>query len=112
MPFILKKGSNYFWPVKYQSPSDTGGKWDTQTFDAQFKRLSDSRVKELLNDEKNTDLSFCVEILVGWRGVMDESKVEIPFSESARDELLDQPSLAKAIASAYLESIVGAKVKN
>ncbi len=111
MPFIIKKASNYIWPVKHKVPID-GGRYETQTFDAEFKRLTDSRLKELLKDDKNTDQIFCVEVLVGWKGIQSEDKLEIPFSESSRDELLDQPGLAAAIVTAYLESVAGQKVKN
>lgn len=113
MPFIMKKGSNYFWPVKHKSASsESTGKQDTQTFDAEFKRLANSRLKELLRDDKVTDEAFCAEVLIGWRGIQNADKLEVPFSESAREELLEEPGMAKAISIAYLESVAGEKAKN
>ena len=48
----------------------------------------------------------------GWSGIVDAEGDDLPYSISARDQLLDQPMLASAIASAYIDSKQGAKRKN
>ncbi len=45
-------------------------------------------------------------------GIEDEDGKELPYSMTKRDELLDVPMMATAIAGAYLESKQGAKRKN
>jgi hypothetical protein len=111
MAFVLKKGSSYTWPVKFETPA-SGGKYDKHTFDAEFKRLADSRLKEILSSESGTDLQFAHEVVIGWAGVKDEENADIPFSTAALTELLDIPGLAAAIAKTYIESIAGVKAKN
>lgn len=111
MAFVLRKGSTYRWPVKFETPAD-GGKYDKQVFDVEFKRLPDSRIKEVLNNESAKDTEFAREIMTGWAGIKDESGNEVPFSEHALTELFEVPGLAGVIVKTYLESLAGAKAKN
>ena len=41
--------------------------------------------------------------MTGWAGVEDEDGKELPYSITKRDELLDVPMMASAIAGAYLD---------
>ncbi len=110
MAFIVKKVSNYFWPVDYKEPEN--GVFISQPFDAEFKRLSASRYKELLGMKNASDETFCVEVLVGWKGIQDEDGNEIPFSESKKKELIDRSGFARACNVAYILSVNGEKAKN
>lgn len=109
--FKLSKSESYTWPVVVEVPQ-SGGKFGKETFDAEFKRLSQSDLKGMIEREGATDSDFCREIMIGWKGITDGSGAEVPFSLSARDELLDVPTVARAIAEAYLSSVSGAKRKN
>jgi hypothetical protein len=111
--FKLSQSDSYSWPVKVSLPTD-GGRFIEQTFDAVFKRLSQSKIKEMLAVEGGTDSEFCKDILIGWKGITDDNGAEIPFSEDARDKLLDVPSVANATVEAYVTSASGkgAKRKN
>lgn len=110
--FVLKKDSSYVWPVTVSSPV-SGGKFEKQTFDLTFKRLAQSRLKDVLNAEVEiSDAEFCREIVLGWAGIKDESGSDVPFSVAALDELLEIPALGKQIVNAYLESLAPAKTKN
>lgn len=109
--FVLSKSATYSWPVKFDIPS-SGGKFEKVYFDAIFKRLQQSEIKKALDSESLTDADFAKRILVGWKGIQDESGEEIPFSESALDDLCEFAGAAKAITVAYIESITGAKAKN
>lgn len=112
--FVLATGSVYSWPVTVQIAS-SGGKFDKFTFDLTFKRVTQSRLKDILGAEDMKTLSdaeFCKEIVLGWKGVVDENHAEIPFSMEALDKLLEIPMVAKAIVTAYLESVAGSKPKN
>lgn len=114
MSFTLKRDDRFKWPVSFDVPID-GGKFKRETFDAEFRRLNQSRINEIhaqaRADEVN-DLDIAREVLVGWDGIKDDDGEDVPFSESAREQLLDVPMLASAIVAKYFESLQGAKTKN
>lgn len=111
--FKITQNATYTWPVSVEFPID-GGKVEKATFDAEFRRLTQSRVDEIRSavergEMKDTDLAR--EALVGWAGVVDADG-NVPYSEAARDKLLDIPMVASAIVMALLGSISGARRKN
>ena len=111
--FIVKQTQSYFWPVKVEFPIDDG-KFAKQTFDAEFKRLPESRIKEiakLVETGDITDLDLAKEILVGWKDVSDGEN-EVTFSENSKEKLLEIPLVAKAVIIGFFESLSGAKRKN
>ncbi len=111
--FTLDQDDSYTWPIKV-SLAANGGRFIEQTFDAIFKRNTQTKIKEMLNAEEASDFSFAQDVLVGWKGINDKSGADIPFSEGARDKLLDVPAVANAIVQAYIDSSLnkGAKRKN
>lgn len=109
--FKMSTEASYSWPVKIATPI-SGGKYESHTFDLVFKRLTQSKIKKLLNDPDASDVSFCKEVVLGWKGVTDREAKEIPFSEEAVDEFLDFPQMASTIVTTYLQSVAGAKIKN
>lgn len=114
MAFVLKQSDTYTWPIAFDLPVD-GGRMQRQTFDGEFRRLSQSRITEIGNQiktEEITDAALAAEVLTGWNGVTDDDGKEVPFSQKALEQLLDVPMLAAAIALAYFESLQGAKRKN
>lgn len=111
--FKLTQSQSYKWPVSVSIPTDMG-QFEKQTFDGEFKRLSDSRLKEVrtkVEADEMTDADFAREVMVGWKGVTD-GEAEVPFSQSALDQLLDIPGVAAAIVMAVVESLSGLKRKN
>ncbi|MGZ6477660.1 MAG: hypothetical protein ACXWQE_00080 [Bdellovibrionales bacterium] len=110
MAFILNKRASYSWPVVFNFPVD-GGKYEKQTFDIEFKNLSQSDIKEWLNSDRG-DVEFCKFIVVGWKEIYSSQDQQLPFSQEALSDLLEIPKFAKNLAATYLESIDGAKVKN
>ena len=112
--FVISKSPAYFWPVSIEQPED-GGRNKKQTFDVQLKRLTQSQIKDItiqIEKSETTDFKLCKEVIVGWRGVLDESNAEVPFSNGALDELLDIQGVAQAIVLALFESLSGSKRKN
>lgn len=112
--FKLAQSSSYKWAVKIELPVD-GGKFEKATFDAEFKRLSQTRINELrlqMEVPGYTEQDLAKEVLVGWSGVVDADGNEIPYSEGNRDQLLDVPMVAVAIGISFFESLAGAKRKN
>jgi len=123
MAFVLKQSDSYSWPVTLIIPVD-GGRREKHTFDAEFKRLPQTRINEIVRQAKGIsegnsdesamleDQSACAEILVGWSNVIDDSGEQIPFSAKALNQLLELPTIAAQIIRAWSESLEVAKRKN
>ena len=126
MAFILKQSDTYNWPVPFEVPTD-GGRFLKQSFDAEFKRPTQTRIVEIQesvmarlraiqNDQDTdgmiTDQQIAGEVLVGWTGIDDGEGGEVPFSEKAKAQVLDVPSVAASIVEAFFDSLKGAKRKN
>lgn len=123
MAFVLKQSDSYSWPVTLIIPVD-GGRREKHTFDAEFKRLPQTRINEIVRQAKGIsegssdesamleDQSACAEILVGWSNVIDDSGEQIPFSTKALNQLLELPTIAAQIIRAWSESLEVAKRKN
>lgn len=112
--FRLSNNEVYFWPVKIEVPVD-GGRFEKQVFDAQFKRISQSRLKEvstMIQEEKMSDVELCREILVGWKGVVGDNNLPVDFSPTNLDLLLENHMAVQAVAKSFFESISGTKAKN
>lgn len=111
--FKLNQSTAYFWPVVVNLPANNGS-FEKQTFDGEFKRLTDSRLKEIqakVAAGEITDAEFVREVMVGWKGVSDEGE-DVPFSEGNLARMLEIPGTAGAIITAVIESLSGLKRKN
>ena len=111
--FKLNQSQTYFWPVSVQIPSN-GGTFEKQVFDGEFKRMTDSRLKEIrakVEADEMTDADFVREVMVGWKGVTDDG-VDVPFSQSTLDQLLEIPGVSAAVVVSVIESLSGLKRKN
>jgi hypothetical protein len=122
MAFVLKQKDSYTWPVPLLLPGDNGRR-EKSTFDAEYRRLPQSRLNEIgriaravengdaAEDELDAQ-TLAREILIGWTGVVDDNGKEVPFSEAALGQLLEIPSVATQIVRAFYESYEDAKRKN
>lgn len=114
MSFVLKQSNTYKWPVSIEIPVD-GGRHEKRTFDGEFKRTTQSRIREigeLIDTGDLTDIDLVTEVLVGWEGVNDEEGNIVKFSNNSLAQLCEIPMAATSIAKAFFESITGAKRKN
>ena len=126
MAFVLQQSDSYTWPVSIKLPAN-GGKREKQTFEAEFKRLPQSRINEIQllvqqrikaaergedTGEGITDQSIADEVLVGWEGIMDGDDEAVSFNKGTKAQLLDVPMMAGALIEAFFESLVEAKRKN
>lgn len=112
--FIISQKTTYTWPVAVEFPTD-GGKTEKQTFDAEFRRMTNTRINEIrsrIEKGEVTDTELACEVLVGWEGVNDGNGEAVPFTERSRDQLLDVPLVAAAVVMAWLGSLTGIKRKN
>jgi hypothetical protein len=113
MAFVLKQSASYTWPVTVEFPTD-GGRFEKHTFDAEFKRLSQTRIEGIMADAVANQLKdgeVAAEVLIGWKGVTDGG-ADIPYSETGKAELLEVPLVAASVIKAWMESLSGAKRKN
>lgn len=101
MTFIRKKSTTFKWPVKVNYPVDDG-RFETETFDAVFKRVGRSEWTRLV-DSGDTELIEAV--LVGWSGVTDEAGKEIPFNSRELRSMSDDHCFTRGVIRAYLESL-------
>jgi hypothetical protein len=108
MAFVLKKTASYKWPVTVETPID-GGKFEKQTFDAVFKRMSRSAFMDLLDKGEE---ALVEQILEGWDGVLDDDGKEIAFTQKNKKEMLDDPYVIRALITAYADSVAGVLAKN
>lgn len=111
--FKLAQSATFFWPVKVNLPTD-GGKIDVQTFDAEFRRVPQTRLQEMQDQVEKGELrdkEVVAEVLAGWRGVTDESG-DVPFTPGTLDRLLDVPTVAASIVFAFADAHAGLKRKN
>lgn len=125
MAFVLKQTDSYTWPVSLKMPVD-GGKRQKQTFDAEFKRLPQSRIAEIQATAQKlvkaaekgetiegiSDVSVADEVLIGWSGIVDEDGQEVPYSEGMKAHLLEVPLMAAALIQSFFESLTDQKIKN
>lgn len=81
-------------------------------FHLQARRLSQDRLRELVESDVNT-VDFLLDHVTGWRGqrlVVDDDDTPAEFSREALACMLDLVGVAQLMLSAYLEAC-GAKGK-
>lgn len=122
MAFVLDQSATYTWPVTLLIPTD--GRREKHTFDAEFRRLPQTRINEIVRQarrmsvstsddvEELEDQDAARELLAGWSGIHDAKGEPIKFGESALTQLLEIPTVAAQIVRAWFESIEVAKRKN
>lgn len=111
--FKLSQSERYAWPVEVKLPID-GGQYATETFDAEFRRVSLDELQKLQDrvlKGQLTDPGMVREVMVGWRGVTDNG-VDVPYSQGAMDRLLAIPGTAAGIVEAFIASYNGIARKN
>jgi hypothetical protein len=123
MAFVLKQSASYTWPVPLLIPVD-GGRREKHSFDAEFKRLPQTRIDEIIRlarmieagkgepEDEQTMARIPRELLIGWTGITDDAGKDVPFSESALDQLLEIPTIAGQIIKAWFSSMEVAKKGN
>lgn len=129
MAFVLNQTVTYSWPISYDMPID-GGRFRRETFEVVFKRLPQSRVEQILAAEQELRVAaetgvgdlksllpvvraHAAEMIVGWSGIKDvDGGDDLPFTQSALEQLLEVPMMASSILQAYGDSLQKAKVKN
>jgi len=112
--FTISTKNTFTWPVSFRVPTDGGG-YEKADFDAEFKRLSQTRLEEItdkLTAGMMTDRQVADEVLVGWKGVQGEDGKLLPFTDDSKARLLDIAGLASTLVLAFTEALRGAREKN
>lgn len=113
MGFAIKQTASYSWPVTLELPAD-GGRFEKHTFDAEFRRLNQARIEEIMAAavaSQLRDVEVADEVMIGWKGITENGE-EIPYSEKSKSDLLGMQLVAAAVIKAWMESLSGAKRKN
>ena len=76
---------------------------------AHFKRASHNQIKDLRTKE---DVEVVRQQLVGWDMVDEDTKQAVPYSEEAREGLLQMSSAPYHVALAFFRASSGNKAKN
>ena len=104
--FKIGQTDRFTYPVHVEISGD-GGKRQTHTFDATFKRLSREEFQAMMKAAQEgslEDASVAADVLLGWKGVQDEHGGDLPFSEENRDALLNVWPVLPAVMSAFIEA--------
>jgi hypothetical protein len=112
--FTVSTKNSFSWPVSFRIPTDGGG-YETADFDAEFKRITQSKIEELFNKLSEgtiNDRQVADEVLIGWKGVQDDSGKPLNFTDATKARLLDVAGLAGVLVMAYTDALRGAREKN
>jgi hypothetical protein len=108
MAFSFKKREFFVTEVTIPVPNEKGG-LDNNTFKAHFKPATNSELKELREGE---DIATVRKQLLGWEMVDEETRQPVPYSEEAREAVLEVAAAPYHIALAFYRASSGAKAKN
>ena len=108
MAVKFKKSNVFKVEVTFAEPNDQGG-FDENTFVAHFKRTNHAETKALRTEE---DIEVVRKQLVGWDMVDEDTKQAVPYSEEAREGLLQMSSAPYHLALAFFRASSGNKAKN
>ena len=110
MTFKKVKNATYEWPIKFNYPSETDGKIETEEFFGTFKRYTYTELKEL---ESLPDQEAAVQVLRGWKDVQAEDGTIYPYTEENKKALFEEyPGLQSAVVYAWFDSIKKVAEKN
>lgn len=116
MSLKLGQPRSYKWPVEWTIPADDG-RHQKIGFDAEFKRLAQTRIDEIYKSATGggaiSDEELVGEVLVGWgTNVLDENDQPLAFTPANIAAVLDIQGARAATVRAFFDSLTGAKEKN
>ena len=106
----LAAKNSYKRAVKVDVPLDMG-KIERQSFTVEFKRLSASETRDLVEefsaDKGVSDEDLMRRYLIGWEGVTDDNGDAVEYTNAALDLLMDVVYIRKALVNAFVEDVFG-----
>jgi hypothetical protein len=109
MSFRLVVSNTISVPVAGRLP-DASGRAVPFSFTLTARRLPATELLSAIESNDRTVPEFLDSVMLGWSGVQDDDGVELPFSASALNSLLDIVGMAGLVLKAYIEAC-GAKGK-
>lgn len=121
MKFVMVKKHLYWWPVTVRMPDpETAGAYFEQTFEMQFEAqnreaaLAAQEHYAALATERErieADKEQMRQICVGWRGIIDEDGVDLPFSVERLDDAIGVSWFRAGVMRAIAEANLGLEAK-
>jgi len=116
--FKVDLSATYLWPVKVRVPGEKKGKFETFSFFAEFKRVDQDRIKQMLQELRAqgdapegsvelTDRRLLDEVLVGWKDVTDASGKPLEFNDETLDAVLAVGGMEGAFVASWFDAING-----
>ncbi|MDR6500315.1 hypothetical protein J2785_003471 [Burkholderia ambifaria] len=91
--------------------TSSSGEIETHEFVGVFKRITMDEW-DAMRASGRTDQSIIADLLVGWHGLVDATKNEVPFTSETRDALLSIPHALRGAVVAFMTGASGAGLKN
>lgn len=110
MAFKRTLSPTYTTPVTVNVPNDKGG-FDKSTFIARFKRTTNDET-QMLRDMALPLKDLVRQQLVGWELKDSETQEDVPFTADNLEAILQIDPTALATATAFWETVSGARSKN
>lgn len=104
--FKIDPNPEFSHKVKVRVPVDGG--FADQEFTARFRVLPWSEVQATDGDPAGQ----LRRIWVGWEGIVDDAGEPVPFSDAARDQMIDLLYVRVAVLETYSVAVAGAKRGN
>lgn len=104
--FKIGQTDRFSYPVKVDIVGD-GGKRNSYSFDAVFKRLSREEFSALAKSAaagERDDLSVASEVMIGWKGIQDDDGNDLPFSETNFALVMGVWPVLPCVVAAFMES--------
>ena len=120
MAIVLKQSPYYRWTCSIVLTNEEGKKVKSR-FDVKFKRISSSRIEEIVaaakaikeEDASSFDLlGTLLELIADWDGVEETPGKPLPFDEEALAALLEVPSVGAQILEEWFNSVNHQKGKS
>lgn len=100
------------WPVFISTATDGGGSKDAKmTFDFEIipQSAHDAAVKAGAEKDGNIDGEIMRRVVKGWGSMTDEEGADVPFSEEALEDAIDQANIRQAFIAEYVLARSGKK---
>jgi len=116
MKFCLKEEIQYWWPVSVSTPHPSRpGSFETSTLEMQFRALNEDEIRDFAaksaklppDEREKGQHDLMLSAILGWRGVVDESGQEIPFSTTSLHQAFRSAAFRAGVYAAYHRSISG-----
>ena len=108
--FVLDPNPKFTHPVTVQVPVDGGH--DTQTFKVTYRVLGEAALADYDLNDRESSTRFLADVVVGFEDVRDANEQPVPFSDRARDALVDLPFVRVPMVKSYFDAVYKAKLGN